>query len=819
MIEEVYTIEGMSCAACSSAVERVTRKLEGVERSDVNLTTARMTIYYDEAKVTPEMIMAKVNKAGFGIQPYVKKVSVSKGSHSVYANVNGANCSGDGVCALDGDTKSSKGEHSSRASRKDSLQEKELANLREHRRNLISAAIFTIALLYVSMGQMLIENLPIPAFMDMHKYPTNFALTQLILTIPVLWFGRRFFIVGFKALFHMNPNMDSLVAIGSAASFIYSLVMTYMIPMDAHHVHDLYYESAATVITLIMFGKFLEGHSKLKTKGAITKLMELAPDVAILENGTEVPTETLKPGDVVVVKPGTKVPLDGIVIKGESGVNEAMITGESIPVEKTIGSNVIGGSMNINGVLYVKITKVGEDTTLAKIIKFVEDAQGKKAPISKLADQVAGVFVPAVICIAILASVIWALLGQEVSFILRIFTSVLVIACPCSLGLATPTAIMVGTGLGASHGILIRNGEILEIAHQIDTVVLDKTGTITEGKPTVRQVIAEGISEEMLLKLAGVVENVSDHPLAHAVVEAAYGTAENVSKDYEVVEFENISGMGIVAKVAVAQEALQGSLAIDDATSKDVDEHGARQMSVLIGNKRLMESKGIEDKSANIWLQVDRLSKEGQTPLIVAIDGRVVGVISVADAIKETSRAAIEAMKQQGIHVVMLTGDNQGAAMAIGEQAGVDEIIAEVMPEDKANVVSSLQAKGAKVMMVGDGINDAPALTQADVGCAIGNGSDIAIEAGNIVLMRSDLMDVPSAIRLSKLTIRNIKQNLFWAFLYNTIGIPLAAGILYPIAGILLSPMFGGFAMSLSSVCVVTNALRLGTKKLTPKVR
>lgn len=813
MIEEIYIIEGMSCAACSSAVERVTRKLEGVERSDVNLTTTRMTIYYDETKVTPEMIMAKVNKAGFGIKPYVKEVSRNDSLSQTGVNTNSIGCSDGGSCSPNGEVASSKNKHGSKVSRKDSVQEKELAALREHKRNLISAAIFTIALLYVSMGQMLIDNLPIPVFMDMHKYPTNFALTQLILTIPVLWFGRRFFIVGFKALFHMNPNMDSLVAIGSAASFIYSLVMTYMIPMDAHHVHDLYYESAATVITLIMFGKFLEGHSKLKTKGAITKLMELAPDVALLEDGTEVPTETLKPGDVVVVKPGTKVPLDGMVIKGESGVNEAMITGESIPVEKTIGSNVIGGSMNINGMLYVKITKVGEDTTLAKIIKFVEDAQGKKAPISKLADKVAGIFVPAVITIAIFSSIIWALAGQDISFILRIFTSVLVIACPCSLGLATPTAIMVGTGLGASHGILIRNGEILEIAHKIDTIVLDKTGTITEGKPTVREIISEGIHKDELMKIAGAVENVSDHPLAHAVVEAAYGSAENVSKDYEIVEFENISGMGIVAKVVVVQEATE--------------------LSVVIGNKRLMESKGIEldtvdkadiavqneNEAVSLWSQVDRLSNEGQTPLIVAVDGKVVGIISVADAIKETSRAAVEAMKQEGIHVVMLTGDNKGAAEAIGKQAGVDEIIAEVMPEDKANVVSSLQAKGAKVMMVGDGINDAPALTQADVGCAIGNGSDIAIEAGDIVLMKSDLMDVPSAIRLSKLTIRNIKQNLFWAFLYNTIGIPLAAGILYPVAGLLLSPMFGGFAMSLSSVCVVTNALRLGTKKLTPKVK
>ena len=778
MIEEIYIIEGMSCAACSAAVERVTRKLEGVERSDVNLTTNRMTIYYDEAKVTPELIMSKVEKAGFGIRPYVKEnIKVEKEQSKDKSNSKSTNTS----------------------NRKNSVQEKELEALKNHKRNLISAAMFTILLLYVSMGQMLVDNLPIPPFMDMDRYPTNFALTQLLLTVPVLWFGRKFFIVGFKALFHMNPNMDSLVAIGSAASFIYSIIMTYMIPMDAHHVHHLYYESAATVITLVMFGKYLEGNSKLKTKGAITKLMELAPDVALLENGTEVPTESLKPGDVVVVKPGAKIPLDGMVIKGDSGVNESMITGESIPVEKTIGSNVIGGSININGVLYVKITRVGEDTTLAKIIKFVEDAQGKKAPISKLADRVAGIFVPAVIIIAVVASIIWAITGQDVQFVLRIFTSVLVIACPCSLGLATPTAIMVGTGLGASNGILIRNGEILEIAHKIDTVVLDKTGTITEGKPSVREIVAENYDRNELLKLAGTVENVSEHPLGRAVTEAAYGQCEEggclvVDDVYEIGEFNNHSGMGIVAKVI---------------NHSDNDS----EMLVAIGNNRLMEYKDIIS-SEKLKADAERLASEGQTPLMIAVNGEAVGIISVADTIKETSREAVEALKKEGIHVVMLTGDNKGAAEAIGKQAGVDEIIAEVMPEDKANVVVGLQEKGAKVMMVGDGINDAPALTQADVGCAIGNGSDIAIESGDIVLMKSDLMDVSAAIRLSRLTITNIKENLFWAFLYNTIGIPIAAGLLYPISGLLLSPMFGGFAMSLSSVCVVTNALRLKTKKL-----
>ena len=779
MLEEVYLIEGMSCAACSSAVERVTRKLEGVERSDVNLTTNKMIIYYDESKVDRELIMAKVKKAGFGISLFEevpKEVEVDK------------------------------------------TYDKEEEALKKHKRNLISAALFSAVLLYISMGPMLIEGLPVPQIIDMHKYPSNYALTQLILTIPILWFGKKFFINGFKALYHLNPNMDSLVAIGSGASFLYSLVMTYMISVDSHYVHNLYYESAAVVITLIMFGKYLEGISKIKTKGAIKKLMELSPDEAILEDGTKVATESLKIGDIVLVKPGAKIPLDGVVIKGNSGVDEAMITGESIPILKTEGDNVIGGSINVSGILYVRITKVGEDTTLSKIIKFVEDAQGKKAPISKLADKVAGVFVPVVILIAIAAAVVWLVLGKDIAFVLKIFTSVLVIACPCSLGLATPTAIMVGTGLGASNGILIRNGEILEIAHKIDTVVLDKTGTITEGKPSVRDVFTDSMSEEKLLKLAAAVEGVSEHPLAKAVIEKAMeysgvacaveenGTACGLGNSgYDVVEFNNYSGMGVVAKVENINKNMN-----PEVNGKNT---GSNVIEVVVGNRKLLQVRKIT--VLDIFEENVRLYEEkGQTPLFVAIDGRLEGIISVADTIKENSKDAVELMRNSGLHVVMLTGDNKGAANAIGKEVGCDEIIAEVLPEDKAGVVSKLQGEGRKVMMVGDGINDAPALTQADVGCAIGNGSDIAIEAGDIVLMKSDLLDVPAAIRLSRLTITNIKENLFWAFLYNMIGLPVAAGVLYSVNGLLLNPMLGGLAMSLSSVCVVTNALRLKTKKL-----
>ena len=812
MLEEVYLIEGMSCAACSSAVERVTRKLEGVERSDVNLTTNKMIIYYDEGKVDRELIMTKVKKAGFGISPFEKE------PNNDLKKVNAEAVSGfknDNKLGLKG---------------KENVYDKEEEALRNHKRNLISAAIFTVILLYISMGPMVIEGLPVPSIIDMHKYPSNYALTQLILTIPILWFGKKFFINGFKALYHLNPNMDSLVAIGSGASFLYSLVMTYLIPIDNHYVHNLFYESAAVVITLIMFGKYLEGMSKVKTKGAIRKLMELSPDEAFLEDGTKVATDSLKIGDVVLVKPGAKIPLDGVVVKGNSGVDEAMITGESIPVSKTEGDNVIGGSINVNGVLYVRITKIGEDTTLAKIIRFVEDAQGKKAPISKLADKVAGVFVPVVILIAIAAAIVWLVIGKDIAFVLKIFTSVLVIACPCSLGLATPTAIMVGTGLGASNGILIRNGEILEIAHKVDTVVLDKTGTITEGKPSVREIFTDKMSQEELLKLAAAVESVSEHPLAKAVIEKAMeysGVACNISDDknkgnevagktcglanfgYDVVEFNNYAGMGVVAKV---HNVTSNDYFADDNTNTDL-----KTIEVMVGNKKLLQTISV-DMPVAFGEKGKLFEEKGQTPLFVAKDGKLEGIISVADTIKETSKEAVALMKKAGLHVVMLTGDNKGAANAIGKEAGCDEIIAEVLPEDKASVVSKLQEEGRKVMMVGDGINDAPALTQADVGCAIGNGSDIAIEAGDIVLMKSDLLDVPAAIRLSRLTITNIKENLFWAFLYNSVGLPVAAGVLYSVNGLLLNPMLGGLAMSLSSVCVVTNALRLKTKKLKRKV-
>ena len=749
MREETYDISGMHCAACSASVERVTRKLPGVERSDVNLTTEKMTIRYDETKVTPEQIVAKVEKAGFGCTPHAEKKEAAE----------------------------------------QALQDAEAAELRHKQWELITAGVFSLVLLYVSMGQMLpfgLPALPLPDLFSMHTHPVNFAILQLLLTIPVLYCGRHFFTSGFKALVHGNPNMDSLVAIGSACSFAYSVVMTFLISDDPHaYVHNLYYESAAVVLTLVSLGKFLESRNMQKTKGAITALMRLSPDTAILaDSGNEVPTKSLKNGDVVLVKPGARVPADGMVTQGESSVNEAMLTGESLPVEKTAGSEVIGGSVNLNGALYVQVTRTGEDTTLARIIRFVEDAQGKKAPISKTADKVTGVFVPVVMGIAVLAAVAWAIAGQPFAFVLRVFTSVLVIACPCALGLATPTAIMVGTGLGARHGILIRSGEILEITHSVDTVVLDKTGTVTRGEPAVTSVVPYQCGGDTLLTIAAAVESVSAHPLAAAIT--AYASSQGLGALPKPESFENLSGKGLRA-------VLNGE-------------------TVLGGNRRLLEEAGVD--VTPLLKEAERLSNQGQTPMFFAKGGVLLGLISVADSVKETSAAAIARMKELGIRTVLLTGDNHAAADHIGRLVGVDQVVAEVLPEEKAGVIQRLQAEGRKVMMVGDGINDAPALTQAEVGCAIGSGSDIAIESADIVLMRDDLQDVPRALRLSSLTLRDIKQNLFWAFCYNTIGIPIAAGLLYLFGGPLLSPMFAGAAMSLSSVCVVGNALRLGRARL-----
>lgn len=740
MTEEQYIISGMSCAACSSSVQRVVSRLDGVESCEVNLITGKMTVGFDEAKTGEADFIRVVEKAGFGITPDKPREEIKK--------------------------QPGKKENSG------------LAPL------LISAALSAV-LLYISMGQMLYDKLPVPFFMNMNSSPFDFALTQLLLCIPVLFLGRKFFVSGIPLLLRGHPNMDSLVAVGAGASFIFSVVMTYMIPYDHHAVHNLYYESVAVVITLVALGKHLEQRSMRKTASAVKKLMELTPDNAQVLRGDKeytVPTAEVGVGETLIVKPGAKIPLDGIVTKGNSGADESMLTGESIPVEKSVGSAVIGGSINLNGVIYVKVTRVGGDTALAKIIKFVEDAQNKKAPISKTADKVAGVFVPAVIAIAVISAVIWLIAGKDISFALKVFTSVLVIACPCALGLATPTAVMVGTGLGASNGILIRNGEILEITHKVKAVIFDKTGTITVGKPTVTDIIST--DKRLLLETAAAVESVSQHPLAKAVTEYAKENGFEIKNRPESTQ--NISGKGISCKIG---------------------ENG-----ILLGSAAFLTENGVD--VSRYTDEANRLSAEGKSLIFVSIAGKAAGIIAVADRVKETSAKAFLKLKKLGVKTVILSGDNKACADYIGKSVGADEIYSEVLPEQKAEITAEIRQKYGTVMMVGDGINDAPALAEADIGCAVGNGSDIAIESADIVLMKSDPNDVPRAIRLSRLTLTNIKENLFWAFCYNTVCIPIAAGLLYAFGGPLLSPMIAGLAMSLSSVFVVGNALRLRGKKL-----
>lgn len=752
MITETYAISGMHCAACSSSVERVTGKLPGVIRSSVNLATARMVITYEEKELTQEQIIGKVERAGFGaILLHPEEME---------------------------------------AAEKKRFEEQE-TELKKQKKELILAFCFAVPLLYLSMGHMLPFPLPLPGFLDMMESPFSFAAAQLILTVPILILGRRFYVVGFRTLFKGHPNMDSLVALGTGSAFLYSLVMTVAILWEPSSVHSLYYESAAVVVTLIMCGKYMEARSKGKTGEAIRKLMELAPDTAELMLGgepVEVPVEQLRPGDRILIRPGVKVPVDARVVRGSSSVDESMLTGESIPVEKKKGDTLIGASMNYNGALEAEVTQVGQDTMLSKIVRMMEDAQGKKAPISKLADVVAGYFVPVVMAVALVSAAAWLIGGHTLTFALTVFVSVLVIACPCALGLATPTAIMVATGVGAQNGILIKSGEALEMLHKVDTVILDKTGTVTEGKPRVAEIIPDGaIGRDALLSLAASCEQQSEHPLGKAIVE---GAKEEGMELVSPEEFESLTGRGIRA-------VLEGE-------------------EVRIGNFRLMqETEGLE-KAVLKRMQdmAQELAQKGQTPMYVLRGTDFLGVVSVADPLKETSREAVAALKGLGLSVIMLTGDNRLTAEYMGGLAGVDQMIAEVLPEDKAAVVSGLQQKGARVLMAGDGINDAPALVQADVGAAIGSGSDIALESGEVVLMKSDLMDLSKAVRLSRATIRNIRQNLFWAFFYNILGIPVAAGVLYLFGGPLLSPMIGGLAMSFSSVSVVSNALRLKGLKL-----
>ena len=739
-MKETIKINGMTCAACASRIEKVVGRIDGVQEINVNFATERLSVDIDPAKTNMEAVGAAVRKAGYDYET-IKKTAVDEDKIK---------------------------------------KEKEISTMYK---KLVVAMAFALPLLYIAMGPMLpLGGLPIPEIINPDTNPLNFALTQLVLLIPILIAGNRFYKVGFRAIKLLSPNMDSLVAIGTSAAVIYSLYSTYMIAQGDHMAaHNLYYESAGVIIALVMFGKYLEAVSKGKTGDAIKKLMGLAPKTAIVikdNQEIEIPIEEVLPGDHIVVKPGGKIPVDGIVVSGNTSIDESMLTGESMPVSKKEGDGVFAATINTTGVIQFKATKVGSDTALAQIIKLVEDAQGSKAPIAQMADVVSGIFVPVVVIIATLSLIGWMLAGYSFAFAIKTFISVLVIACPCALGLATPTAIMVGTGKGAENGILIKGGEALETTHKIQTIIFDKTGTITEGKPEVTDVIAASMEEDRLLQLTASAEKSSEHPLGEAIVK---GAADKNIELLPVTEFDSITGQGIRVKI--------------------------EDMELLAGNLRLMEANQID--ISRLQADADRLAEEGKTPMYIAIDQRAEGIIAVADVVKKSSKSAIKKLQDMGIEVAMITGDNKRTAEAIGKQVGISRILSEVMPQDKADEVKKIQAEGKSVAMVGDGINDAPALAQADVGIAIGSGTDVAIESADIVLMHSDLMDVPTAIQLSKATIRNIKQNLFWAFAYNTAGIPLAAGLLYIFGGPLLNPMFAAAAMSLSSVSVVTNALRL----------
>ena len=759
-LKENFDVTGMTCSACSARVEKCVAKLPGTDKVTVNLLTNSMQVEYDETALSERQIIDAVVKAGYGASP--------KEVHGA-GNAAGTTASAGAVRASDS---------------ANHIMEEQLAEMKF--RLLVSFG-FLIPLMYVSMGHMV--GLPLPYFLSGVENAVSFALTQLLLCIPVIFVNRKYYIKGFQTLAHLAPNMDSLIAIGSSASLVYGIFAIYRMSyglgqgnMELVHryYHDLYFESAAMILALITVGKYLETRSKGKTSEAITKLLDLAPKTAVVErNGqeTEIPVEQVQAGDIVVVRPGASVPVDGFIIEGSTSIEEAAITGESIPVHKQEGDTVIAATMNKTGFIRFKATRVGEDTTFSQIIRLVEEASASKAPIAKIADKISGIFVPVVIAIAIVTAIVWILVGATFEFALSCAISVLVISCPCALGLATPVAIMVGTGKGAENGILLKSGEALETAHNIQCVVMDKTGTITQGKPVVTNVETSRTLEEFLAVAAGL-EAKSEHPLAEAIMEFASARG---AVPAAVENFRSIPGKGV-----------EGSI-------------GGRMY--IAGNQRLMEERHIS--LANVQKRLETLADEGKTPMIFADDAGVLGMISVADVVKPTSREAVRQLKAMGIHVVMLTGDNRRTAEAIRRQMDIDKVIAEVLPQDKEREIAALQKEGKTVAMIGDGVNDAPALARADVGIAIGAGTDVAIESADVVLMKNDLLDVVTAIRLSKAVIRNIKQNLFWAFFYNVLGIPVAAGVYYTALGLKLNPMIGAAAMSLSSVFVVTNALRL----------
>lgn len=798
-------IEGMSCSSCANRLEKAINKLEGIEQGNVNFATEMLTVVYDEAKTSPMAVELAVEKAGFKVRKDIKDYSfkvkgmscsscanrlerlVQKLEGVEAASVNFAtekltvklNADVIGYNQLKEATQSAGFELLTDEEIKQQPT-KEVSEAHRLFKRFMISLIFSVPLLIISMGHMV--GLPLPHMIDPMRNPLNFGLIQLVLTLPVVFTGYKFYQVGIKNLVQLSPNMDSLVAIGTLTAFLYSLFGIYQISQgDAHYAMHLYFESAAVILTLITLGKYLEAVSKGKTSQAIKALMGLAPKTATVERKgveLEVPIEEVMVGDLVLVKPGEKLPVDGEVVEGMTAIDESMLTGESIPVEKTVGSQVIGASLNKTGFIKYKATRVGRDTALSQIVKLVEDAQGSKAPIAKMADIISAYFVPIVMGLAVISSLLWKVSGESDVFALSIFISVLVIACPCALGLATPTAIMVGTGKGAEYGVLIKGGEALEMTHRLQTIVFDKTGTITEGKPKVTDVLALSLSEEQLLSYAASAEKASEHPLGEAIVREAQ------DRGYALCELESFHAM--------IGRGIEGVIL---------------GQKLLIGNLKLMVEHQIDVSS--LQEKTDELAYEGKTPMYMAIDGELAGVIAVADTVKESSKKAIETLHQMGIQVAMITGDNQKTADAIARQVGIDLVLAEVLPADKANEVKKLQQSGRKVGMVGDGINDAPALAQADIGIAIGSGTDVAIESADIVLMKSDLMDVSTAIRLSKATILNIKENLFWAFAYNVLGIPVAMGVLHLFGGPLLNPMIAAAAMSLSSVSVLLNALRL----------
>lgn len=816
LTNKILDIKGMSCQVCASKVEKTAKNIDGVLESTINLANEKLKIIYDENITDLNFVIEQINKAGY-------EATETKENKKVQLNILGMSCQ---VCVGKVEKATSKLKGVTEVSvnlanekglftynpkeiklseikaeienlgykigdEEESIDEEKERKTKEAKKELKklkTAMFFSIPVFYLSMGHMI--GLPIPSFLEPNSKPLSYALSQLFLVLPVIFAGRGFYTRGFKHLIKRNPNMDSLIAIGTGSALIYSIYSTINILLGkTEFVMFLYYEAASVIIALIMLGKYMEHISKGKTSEAIEKLAGLRPKQATLVRNDELITvdiEEIELEDILLVKPGERIPCDGEIINGHSLVDESMITGESIPVEKTIGDTVIGASINKHGSFKFKVNAIGKNTTLAKIIKLVEEAQSSKAPIARLADTISSYFVPFVMATAAISATTWYIAGKiglvnlheaPSIFALTIFIAVMVIACPCSLGLATPTAIMVGTGRGAELGVLIKGGEPLERAHKIDTIIFDKTGTITEGKPSVTDIIAHQMTKEKLLILAASAEQHSEHPLGEAIVEYA---KENKYILKKIKKFKSITGMGIEA---------------------DIDEY-----RVLIGNKKLMHKNSIKNILEE---EGDKLSREGKTPMYIALNGEYKGIIAVADTIKETSHKAINKLKKMNIEVIMITGDNQKTAEAIAKTAGITNVLSEVLPEDKANEVKKLQKENKVVAMVGDGINDAPALAQADIGIAIGNGTDIAMESADIVLMKNSLMDVPLAISLSRETIRIIKQNLFWAFAYNTLGIPIAAGILFLFGGPLLNPMIAGGAMAMSSVTVVSNALRL----------